>query len=584
MATAPYGFAFDRAMLFLAEEGGALLRGADGIGFMDRQQTERHYRAGMIHGESFEACLRTIQQGNAPTTPLGQAVIGRLFAVGGDDAFRYVLDSGQPIKVKAEDVEARMPAPFVEQFGIAEYDLVPLKSVNRTIGVMVVDSRFHEGPSQHDLLPHLDAMTNQVAVVCENLYQRADQEKLIDLIYETFRPSKRGLKQKLDQISAVARLYTYADRVLIYPLKPDTVQLEFDNENMGQAGEDARFPRAQPPRKEGLTAYLLKHGATIEMIPNVAQSNLVYHGKQLKQHPYLQSEGIRAVISVHIHHPVHRTKLGVLYLDYRTPQNFTKQHERAAQKLADLAAVFINQAYMRNAQDAREKELQRLGEVLEGSLVADSNERHIIELLLDAVPTLFAPLPVTTCIRLKEWQRPTLDDEPVEVHRFIYGAGSKLDEHVSQGNESVGISGRVMRSGQLQNVADVSQDAAYSPRDRMTRSELDVPILVDGEVVGVLNVESPLLAAFTRRHEEMAQRFAHVAAMALGNVRRQRNLRTVLDAAQAITAPSDLPTTLRQIADGIRHGRAQSVHTDHLVQGSAKRCVGSGRFLLWGAK
>jgi HD-GYP domain-containing protein (c-di-GMP phosphodiesterase class II) len=61
-----------------------------------------------------------------------------------------------------------------------------------------------------------------------------------------------------------------------------------------------------------------------------------------------------------------------------------------------------------------------------------------------------------------------------------------------------GINGRVARTGETSLVSDTRADADYIVRDPHTdpRSELSVPIIVDGSVWGVLNIEAAEPAAF----------------------------------------------------------------------------------------
>lgn len=55
---------------------------------------------------------------------------------------------------------------------------------------------------------------------------------------------------------------------------------------------------------------------------------------------------------------------------------------------------------------------------------------------------------------------------------------------------SAGVVGRVMRSRQLAFVADVRTDADYLPVDPAVRSEICAPLDVDGQFLGILNVEA----------------------------------------------------------------------------------------------
>jgi HD-GYP domain-containing protein (c-di-GMP phosphodiesterase class II) len=73
-----------------------------------------------------------------------------------------------------------------------------------------------------------------------------------------------------------------------------------------------------------------------------------------------------------------------------------------------------------------------------------------------------------------------------------------------------GINGRVARSGTSALVADTRLDADYIVRDPETdpRSELSVPIMVDGSVWGVLNIEAPESDAFSEADAVLVETIA----------------------------------------------------------------------------
>ncbi|HEY2283389.1 MAG TPA: HD domain-containing phosphohydrolase [Solirubrobacteraceae bacterium] len=73
-----------------------------------------------------------------------------------------------------------------------------------------------------------------------------------------------------------------------------------------------------------------------------------------------------------------------------------------------------------------------------------------------------------------------------------------------------GINGRVARTGQTSLVADTRADRDYIVRDPNTdpRSELSVPIVVDGSVWGVLNIEAAEPAAFGEAHAVLVETIA----------------------------------------------------------------------------
>ncbi len=73
-----------------------------------------------------------------------------------------------------------------------------------------------------------------------------------------------------------------------------------------------------------------------------------------------------------------------------------------------------------------------------------------------------------------------------------------------------GVNGRVARSGTSALVADTRKDLDYIERDAKTdpRSELSTPILVDGRVWGVLNIEAPDADAFTEADAVLVEAIA----------------------------------------------------------------------------
>ena len=102
-----------------------------------------------------------------------------------------------------------------------------------------------------------------------------------------------------------------------------------------------------------------------------------------------------------------------------------------------------------------------------------------------------------------------------------------LEIHASQGLPSSaarlklrvgeGITGWVARTGKPVRISDVTQDARYVMARRGVRSELAVPLEVNGEVRGVLNVDSDRADAFSADDQELLQELAVQAAKVIHN-------------------------------------------------------------------
>ena len=74
-------------------------------------------------------------------------------------------------------------------------------------------------------------------------------------------------------------------------------------------------------------------------------------------------------------------------------------------------------------------------------------------------------------------------------------------------------------------VADVSQDPRYINVVADVRSELAIPMLLKDRCIGVLDLESPELDAFTKRDVEILTLLASQAAVAIENARLYETVR-----------------------------------------------------------
>jgi PAS domain S-box-containing protein len=83
-----------------------------------------------------------------------------------------------------------------------------------------------------------------------------------------------------------------------------------------------------------------------------------------------------------------------------------------------------------------------------------------------------------------------------------------------------GIIRQVIETGLAVSLSDVNQDPDYYSLVPETRSVLAVPICYAGEIVGVINLESPELVAFSPDNIRFLEILADQAAIAIGNTRR----------------------------------------------------------------
>lgn len=124
--------------------------------------------------------------------------------------------------------------------------------------------------------------------------------------------------------------------------------------------------------------------------------------------------------------------------------------------------------------------------------------------------------------------------------------------------EAAGLSGACWSTGEIVNVPDVRSDPRYMEVLSSCRSEICVPIVASGRVLGVLGVQSDRLAAFTHDDERLLSAFARLLAMALLHARIHRAHERDIAELQAVSevarraAALDLEATLASVCDSFR--------------------------------
>ncbi|HEX3910931.1 MAG TPA: HD domain-containing phosphohydrolase [Solirubrobacteraceae bacterium] len=149
------------------------------------------------------------------------------------------------------------------------------------------------------------------------------------------------------------------------------------------------------------------------------------------------------------------------------------------------------------------REQLRLAARLTARLAATNDVQEMVQLLVEELHRTFA-------FYLVAVQRLDADGKL----RLVAGRGALAEVMaefllVEQSSQE-GVNGRVARSGVSALVSDTRQDPDYIQRDPKTdpRSELSVPVVVDGAVWGVLNLEAPEPSAFSEADAVLVETIA----------------------------------------------------------------------------
>jgi PAS domain S-box-containing protein len=102
----------------------------------------------------------------------------------------------------------------------------------------------------------------------------------------------------------------------------------------------------------------------------------------------------------------------------------------------------------------------------------------------------------------------------------ISALGNKIDKNNKIENKIVlpigqGIVGSVAKSGSAEVINDTSKDKRYIVDDQNRLSEITVPIISEGKVIGIIDAEHPLKNYFTEKHLKTLKNIASFVAMQL---------------------------------------------------------------------
>jgi signal transduction histidine kinase len=402
------------------------------------------------------------------TLHLGEGVAGR------------VAQTGQPLMVEDYFAWEGRAKAYVDPL-FRRVLGVPLKGGNRILGVIVIDDN-KPGAFTEDEVRLVSLFADQAAVALENarLYQAEQDQREFA---ETLREVGAVLVSTLDAGAVLDRILDQIGRVV--PHDAATLMLI-------ESGV-ARIVKCRGYAERGLEDMILGLRFRVADVSNLRY--MMDTGQPIvipdvEAYPGWAKVPETGWIRSHLGAPL-RIKgqvVGFLNLDSTIADFFTEAHAGRLQAFADQAAMALENARL------FEETRRRLDEIAVVSNVAlvGAAGRPFDETVTHATKALSRLWPDATLGFL------FLDEAEgsLRPHSSYYGltpealAGLRL----SLGQ---GITGRVMRERQPIRVGDVTVEPHYISHMPSIRSEMAAPLVAGERVLGVVNVESPHLDAFS---------------------------------------------------------------------------------------
>lgn len=546
LATANYALGFNRAWVFLADASNTRLFGKLGIGQLVQDTARGDWEQDEAENLDFDKFLERLENGTIHHTELEDLTRGLVLETSeSGEEFSHVLASGQMVILPEEKLEEQLPANFCKRFEPGACAVLPLRAGNATIGLFIVDNKHNHAPLEITTLDRLQTLINIAGLVWQNVEHRRQLEALLKAEHAVIGTmGQEPLRVTLQVICEAARSITNADWVIIYPLRAGG-EYYYDIPNVTSSGQLDLPQLTEKPRQRGVSATIIRSGKLV--VPDVVLADSIGGAENIARHQFIRRNGIRALIGVPVRSIDSDEVLGILYLNYHTPQKFLKNDIQQAELFANLASIAILNArhkerVNRELDDARlhgqasQRELGFLRTVLESALVSKSENGVIGTLLTNLQQALNQPK-LSPALAMRRWQSRSLENEPRElIVRYTLTAKGELhDTHLSQREADA--------------VKEVLDNKHHHVSE--TPHRLYVPVRFGKEVISVLSVALNEPGALERYHP-LLERFASVAALALDNRRRQDHLQVMLNVAKAVTAPTDLELTFAAIVQSAR--------------------------------
>lgn len=238
---------------------------------------------------------------------------------------------------------------------------------------------------------------------------------------------------------------------------------------------------------------------------------------------------------------------------HEVPALITGVPRRIDNEIQGAIAVITDLTQQKAAERALERQIQELT-ILHSVAIAEAESRSEDE-LIERVTQIVAQIYPEQCGFLFLNANGTI----LTPHRSYLGA--KLENWMEGHAVTQGITGRAITRERIIRVDDVSMEAGYLEMSKGIRSELCVPVRVNGQAIGVLNVESSKPSAFQVNDERFLNTIANSLGTALERLRlfdeeqqRSRELNALYQTTRALAQSLDpiviarnLVTTMEQL-------------------------------------
>jgi len=530
IATSNFGLGFNRALLFLLKDNQDILYGQTGIGTNDSDEVSREWKRDEKRKYDFDAFLKDVDNGKLHLTPFHHMVKRMEIPLNslGEHSWK-LLQSGEAVRIKSDEISGQLPAWMIDQFNLSECALLPIMTANANLGFVIVDNKHNQKPINEKALNSLQSLLSNAGLVAEILRQREKSEDLLNANLETLGMARhQSLKKTLDRICKTANLISQADWAIIHPFMAGKSTKQIEAKNIGQHGELRNGTIANLPNGNihigNVSKHILQKGDLI--VEDIDRYDPNIRRLKLSDHPFIKTEGVKALIGMAIMDSYNKNALGILYLDYRKRREFSESDIHHAKSLASLAAVAISNEH--EMEEVKQRRQFKLATEIAEAVGASLNLETTMDAILGKLHEAFEE--TRLCVLLYDKRLQALKFAPAasKYYKINNPKYARQDTFPLDGGT---IACRVAKTAitnkklTWEPVADVSKDADYLKLDYKVKSEFCISLLnAKNELLGVLALEKEKINGFNSQDIELIKTVAQHISIAIERAQQSEEL------------------------------------------------------------
>ena len=529
IATANFGLGFNRALLFLTKDNREILQGRTGIGTNDHKEAVRHWKREEKLKSNLDSFLLAVDSNHIRLTHFHKMIKGIDIALSdlGSET-REQLKTNRILSVKKEELPQHLPNEVIQKFELTDCALLSIGTGNFISGLVIVDNKHNQKPLHDKALGSLQSLLANAGLVWETLRQREKSEDLLDANLEILgSASHQSLQKTLDRICKTAHLISRADWTIIHPFRAGKKSFEIDVDNVGHYGilnSPILDLTKRNMRIGGVTRHVLKKGELV--VGNIDKRNPGIGRLKLSESHFIQSEKVKALIGVAIKDPSTQESLGILYLDYRQPREFSKSDVHHAESLASLAAVAISNIH--EMDEIKQRRQFKLSKEIAEAVGASLNIETTIDAILSKLHEAFSG--TRLCVLLYERRMQALKFAPGTSKFYKVTKPEYINQDtfpLDKGTIACRVARQSLKEKKVvvENIKDVSNDKEYLTLNSKVKSEFCISLLdTKNELLGVLALERGEINGFGEEDIEVIKAVAQHISIAIDRAQQSEDL------------------------------------------------------------